>query len=112
MGFLNVKRFLEAPLKFSDQSESRVRSRSVPISQTLSQPFGESYLFVMEFHISGVSGLELYRLQDDFFFWNHDEEAKVDVAWRAMNQYVNLIGLKKMHQFASFHACKTSSASL
>ncbi|CAO3675124.1 unnamed protein product [Umbelopsis ramanniana] len=90
-----MMRFLNVPMTFQkDVSEDvRIRRRGVPISHQLSALFGECILFMMEAAVKHQTGVRLYRMHDDFWFWNSDQE-KVVQAWRVMNEYAGLANLR------------------
>ncbi|KAJ5126968.1 reverse transcriptase [Penicillium atrosanguineum] len=90
------KVFLEAPLKFVQDglsASTQVRKRGVPMSHTLSDCFGESILFCMDYAVNqSTNGGILYRLHDDFWFWG----AKItcEKAWLGMTEFANVMGLR------------------
>ncbi|KAF7125566.1 hypothetical protein CNMCM5793_001826 [Aspergillus hiratsukae] len=90
------KVFLEAPLKFTQDGENaavQVRKRGVPISHTLSDCFGETILFCMDYAVNqSTEGAYLYRLHDDFWFWGR-EQTCVE-AWGAMTKFASVMGLE------------------
>lgn len=89
------KVFLEAPLKFVQDgptATTQIRKRGVPMSHTLSDVFGESVLFCMDYAVNQqTEGGILYRLHDDFWFWGAEETC--EKAWVAMTQYADVMGL-------------------
>jgi hypothetical protein len=90
------KVFLEAPLKFVQDgptASTQIRKRGVPMSHTLSDFFGESVLFCMDYAVNQhTKGEILYRLHDDFWFWG--TEKTCENAWVAMTRYAKVMGLK------------------
>lgn len=90
------KLFLEAPLKFvQDGSAAQVqlRKRGIPMSHTLSDCFGESVLFCMDYSVNqGTNGNILYRLHDDFWSWG--TEKVCEQAWNSMTEFANMMGLE------------------
>lgn len=88
--------FLEAPLKFvQDEPAATAKTRKcgVPMSHTLSDCFGESVLFIMDFAVNQhTDGGILYRLHDDFWVWG--AESTCEKAWESMSQFSNVMGLK------------------
>ncbi|EPS25227.1 hypothetical protein POX_c03631 [Penicillium oxalicum] len=90
------KVYLEAPLKFihdGPAASPRSRKRGVPMSQTLSDVFGESVLFCMDYAVNQhTEGGILYRLHDDFWFWGAEETC--EAAWVSMTQYARVMGLQ------------------
>ncbi|KAI8578415.1 hypothetical protein K450DRAFT_272833 [Umbelopsis ramanniana AG] len=99
-----MMRFLNVPMTFQkDVSEDvRIRRRGVPISHQLSALFGECILFMMEAAVKHQTGIRLYRVHDDFWFWDSHQD-KVVQAWRVMNEYASLTNLR-------FNAEKSGSA--
>lgn len=89
------KVFLEAPLKFVHDGPSavtKIRKRGVPMSHTLSDCFGESVLFCMDYALNqSTNGGILYRLHDDFWFWGSGETC--EKAWLCMTRFANVMGL-------------------
>ncbi|KAF3053126.1 hypothetical protein E8E11_009794 [Didymella keratinophila] len=85
--------FLEAPLKFADDTEKpRLRRRGMPGSHSLSDVFGEVVLFCMDFAINqNCNGALLYRLYDDVWFWNKDYETCA-MAWASIQEFANVTG--------------------
>ncbi|KAI3256773.1 hypothetical protein DTO006G7_3115 [Penicillium roqueforti] len=88
--------FLEAPLKFAQdgaEGSVQIRKRGVPMSHTLSDCFGESVLFCMDYAVNqATDGAFLYRLHDDFWFWGAENTCVK--AWGAMDQFTQVMGLK------------------
>ena len=68
--------YLEAPLRFDDDSENtavRKRKRGAPASHTLTDAMSETLLFCLDFSVNRETGGDfLHRLSDDFWFWSHD----------------------------------------
>jgi hypothetical protein len=90
------KVFLEAPLKFAQDclaAPTQVRRRGVPMSHTLSDCFGESVLFCMDYAVNqATNGGILYRLHDDFWFWGAKETC--EKAWLGMAEFAKVMGLQ------------------
>jgi hypothetical protein len=90
------KVFLEAPLMFVQDgatASTQIRRRGVPMSHTLSDVFGESVLFCMDYAVNQhTKGGILYRLHDDFWFWG--VEATCETAWVAITEYAKVMGLQ------------------
>lgn len=91
------QKFLSTPLKFVGDSPSatiQVRKCGVPISHSLSDMFGEVLLFCMDYAVNQrADGLFLYRIHDDFWFWNEDPTVCVK-AWKEMSRFSSLVGLQ------------------
>ncbi|OTA79663.1 hypothetical protein M434DRAFT_402016 [Hypoxylon sp. CO27-5] len=86
------KKFLRAPLKFLDDdpsTPSRNRSRGTPAAHVLSDVFGESVLFCLDFSVNqSTGGSMLYRMQDNFWFWSRDHSVAI-TAWKSVTEFVN-----------------------
>jgi hypothetical protein len=98
--------FLRAPLRFNDEMDRplRTRERGTPISYALSALMGEVVLFGMDFAVNQrANGMFLYRIHDDIWFWDANPTTCV-AAWKEMNTYSQLVGLK-FKQSASGSAC-------
>jgi hypothetical protein len=91
------QKFLSAPVKFVSDGPSapfQTRKRGVPISHSLSDLFGEVFLFCMDYAVNQrADGLFLYRIHDDFWLWNRDSELCVK-AWQEMGTFTRLFGLE------------------
>ncbi|KAI0145551.1 hypothetical protein GGR57DRAFT_479898 [Xylariaceae sp. FL1272] len=85
-------KFLKAPLKFLDDPPStapRVRKRGTPASHVLSEVFGESILFCLDFAVNqATNGHNIHRMHDDFWFWSRDHEI-VKTMWKAVQDFTN-----------------------
>lgn len=83
-------RFLQAPLKFIDDDEStrpRIRKRGTPASHALSDVFGETVLFCLDFAVNqATSGKPLWRIHDDIWFWSPDHRT-AEKAWKAVEDF-------------------------
>ena len=108
-----MKKWLNASLSFDQGAPPKIRKRGVPIAHTLAvsnsstvsdtpTPLtsfdcdqvlcGEAVLFGVDFAVNQrASGLYLYRIYDDFWFWNHDPKVCV-AAWAEMQKYASLVG--------------------
>lgn len=90
------KVFLEAPLKFiqdGSAAPTQVRKRGVPMSHTLSDCFGKSVLFCMDYAVNQLTdGGILYRLHNDFWFWGAKE--RCEKAWLGMAEFAKVMGLQ------------------
>jgi hypothetical protein len=89
------QKFLQAPLKFIDEksSQSRIRKRGCPASHALSDVFGETILFCLDFSVNQTTdGALLYRMHDDFWFWSPDH-AKCVTVWKAITQFTDVMGV-------------------
>lgn len=102
------QKFLSAPLRFVSDGPSaaiQVRKCGVPISHSLSDLLGEVLLFCMDYAVNQrADGLFLYRIHDDFWFWNEDPIVCAE-AWKEMSRFSNLVGLQ-------FNYDKTGSVSV
>ncbi|KAM6512988.1 hypothetical protein FSOLCH5_010682 [Fusarium solani] len=92
LGFF--KRFLEAPLKFVDDENTtpRQRRRGAPTSHVLSDVFGETVLFCLDFAVNqSTSGNRLWRVKDDVWFWTHDHKLAVKT-WEVLDEFKTITG--------------------
>ncbi|KAF4982105.1 hypothetical protein FZEAL_2211 [Fusarium zealandicum] len=84
------RKFLEAPLKFLDDDNSaaaRKRRRGTPASHVLSDVFGETTLFCLDFAVNqSTSGNRLWRTHDDVWFWSRDHSVAVQ-AWETVSEF-------------------------
>lgn len=89
------RKFLQAPLKFVDDSSStaaRKRLRGTPTAHVLSDVFGETSLFCLDFAINqATSGAALWRIHDDFWFWSRDHQVAVE-AWKTVERFASVTG--------------------
>ncbi|KAJ5833800.1 reverse transcriptase [Penicillium riverlandense] len=87
--------FLEAPLRFVQDGPDapvQIRRRGLPMSHTLSDCFGESVLFCMDYAVNqATNGAFLYRLHDDFWFWGTEHGCVK--AWNSMSEFASVMGL-------------------
>ncbi|KAF5667813.1 hypothetical protein FHETE_5582 [Fusarium heterosporum] len=88
------KKFLEAPLKFADDDDStaRKRRRGTPASHVLSEVFGEVTLFCLDFSVNQSTSNNLWRMQDNFWFWSHDHKVAVK-AWETVDEFASVTGV-------------------
>jgi hypothetical protein len=88
------KRFLQAPLKFTDDNaEPRTRRRGTPGAHALSDIFGEATLFCLDYAVNQqTDGSLLHRMNDDFWFWHasHDTSAKT---WHVVEEFSKVMGV-------------------
>ncbi|WAO93575.1 Hypothetical protein NCS54_01112600 [Fusarium falciforme] len=97
LGFF--KRFLEAPLKFVDDENAtpRQRRRGAPTSHVLSDVFGETVLFCLDFAVNqSTSGNRLWRVKDDVWFWTHDHKLAVKT-WEVLDEFKTITGTEINH---------------
>ncbi|CAO2650340.1 Nn.00g016320.m01.CDS01 [Neocucurbitaria sp. VM-36] len=90
------QKFLQAPLKFTDDqsSEPRLRRRGTPGSHALSDMLGEVVLFCLDFGVNqATDGALLHRLYDDVWFFNKDYEKCVN-AWASVLKFTAATGVK------------------
>ncbi|KAF7594767.1 hypothetical protein BBP40_008474 [Aspergillus hancockii] len=102
LGFF--QRFLEAPLKFIDDpgSEPQLRRRGTPGAHALSDVFGESILFCLDYMVNQkTDGELLWRVHDDFWFWSSNHQACV-TAWNTIQHFNKTMGI-------SLNAAKTGT---
>ncbi|KAL6231429.1 hypothetical protein BDW75DRAFT_233616 [Aspergillus navahoensis] len=90
------ERFLTAPLKFADEpnAEPRLRRRGTPGAHVLSDVFGETTLFCLDFMINKETNSEaLWRVNDDLWFWSRSQETSI-AAWKAIQKFNETTGLR------------------
>jgi hypothetical protein len=90
------KKYLSMSLIFpqdSPNAEPRTRLCGVPISQTLSDVFGEIILACLDFAVSKATEgrCQLYRFHDDVWFWG--QKGDCEVAWEALEKFTAMMGL-------------------
>jgi len=89
--------FLNAPIKFSVDSPTtsmQTRKCGVPMSHSISNLLGQVLFFTMDFAVNQkTNGLFFYRIHDDFWLWDKDEEC-VATAWEEMTKFTKLVGLE------------------
>ncbi|OGM41667.1 hypothetical protein ABOM_009953 [Aspergillus bombycis] len=93
LGFF--QRFLKAPLKFIDDphAEPRQRQRGTPGAHVLSDVFGETILFCLDFMINQrTEGELLWRVHDDFWFWSSNHQTCV-ATWNAIQRFNKTMGI-------------------
>ncbi|KAL5926300.1 hypothetical protein ACKVWC_004360 [Pyricularia oryzae] len=88
--------FLRAPLRFvgddPSSTEPRVRRRGTPASHQLSDVFGESVLFCLDFSVNqATDGEPLWRIKDDIWFWSSNSVTTVK-AWKAVSDFAKVTG--------------------
>lgn len=88
------KTFLQAPLKFMDEdTPARLRKRGTPDAHILSDVFGESVLFCLDFSIKKDIGSDfLWRMKDEFWFWSDSDDNCVK-AWKTIGKFNETMGL-------------------
>ncbi|KAM0548375.1 hypothetical protein ACHAO7_006802 [Fusarium culmorum] len=88
------RKFLEAPLKFVDEDDSNVRKRrrGTPASHVLSDVFGETTLFCLDFSVNQSTSSNLWRMHDNFWFWSHDHKVAVK-AWETVDEFITVTGV-------------------
>ncbi|CAF3448834.1 unnamed protein product [Fusarium graminearum] len=88
------KKFLEAPLKFVDEDDSatRKRRRGTPASHVLSDVFGETTLFCLDFSVNQSTSSNLWRMHDNFWFWSNDHKVAVK-AWETVDEFITVTGV-------------------
>ena len=92
LGFF--KAFLQAPLKFlNEDEEPRLRKRGTPGAHTLSDVFGETILFCLDFTINQrTDGGLLWRMYDDFWFWSSSHGTCIK-AWKVIEHFNKVMGI-------------------
>lgn len=70
------RKFLETPLRFvqdGPDAPTNTRRCGIPIDHALSDAFGESVLFCLDFAVNQATHTNLYRLHDDLWFWGQED---------------------------------------
>ncbi|TLD26447.1 hypothetical protein PspLS_04580 [Pyricularia sp. CBS 133598] len=88
--------FLRAPLRFVGDDPSstvpRVRRRGTPATHQLSDVFGETVLFCLDFAVNqATDGEPLWRIRDDIWFWSSSSVTTVK-AWTAVSGFAKVTG--------------------
>ncbi|CAJ0554364.1 Ff.00g128770.m01.CDS01 [Fusarium sp. VM40] len=112
LGFF--KKFLEAPLKFVDDDDStaRKRRRGTPACHVLSDVFGEITLFCLDFSVNQSTSSNLWRIQDNFWFWSHDHSVAVK-AWETVDKFTSVTGVEvNPYKTGSIRISKDSNVTL
>ncbi|KAF4430553.1 hypothetical protein F53441_13957 [Fusarium austroafricanum] len=93
LGFF--KKFLEAPLKFvdDDDSSARKRRRGTPAAHVLSDVFGETTLFCLDFAVNQSTSSNLWRMHDNFWFWSPNHKTAVK-AWETVDEFTSVTGVR------------------
>jgi hypothetical protein len=90
------RKFLEAPLKFSEDgafTTPRTRRRGAPGAHSLSLACGEAILFCLDYAVNQkAEGTQLYRMHDDFWVWNSSHQTVVK-AWGAITEFSDVMGV-------------------
>ncbi|KAL4748484.1 hypothetical protein BDW72DRAFT_205608 [Aspergillus terricola var. indicus] len=89
------ERFLTAPLKFADEpnAEPRLRRRGTPGAHVLSEVFGETTLFCLDFMVNKeTNGEVMWRVNDDLWFWSRSQETSIS-AWTSIQKFNDAMGL-------------------
>ncbi|EAA58452.1 hypothetical protein AN6430.2 [Aspergillus nidulans FGSC A4] len=89
------ERFLTAPLKFADEpnADPRLRRRGTPSAHVLSEVFGETTLFCLDFMINKeTNGEVMWRVNDDLWFWSRSKEVSIS-AWTSIQKFNGAMGL-------------------
>jgi hypothetical protein len=90
------KKYLSMSLVFPQDgpnAEPRTRRCGVPISQTLSDVFGEAILACLDFAVSKATKgrCQLYRFHDDVWFWGQKEDC--ELAWETIKKFTAVMGM-------------------
>ncbi|KAK9761073.1 hypothetical protein K7432_014290 [Basidiobolus ranarum] len=87
------EQYLKTPIVLPSDKSLQTRQRGVPISHLLSTIFAETILFGLDLYIVRSTGIFLYRIHDDLWFWDSDS-SKVELAWNNMKKFSDIMGLK------------------
>lgn len=76
-----------------EASEPRLRQTGTPAAHVLSEVFGETILFCLDFQVNQeTGGGPLWRMHDDFWFWSSNRATCV-AAWSIVERFVGTTGL-------------------
>ncbi|KAK9708845.1 hypothetical protein K7432_009384 [Basidiobolus ranarum] len=87
------EQYLKTPVLLPSDKSLHTRQRGVPVSHLLSTIFAETILFGLDLYIVRSTGIFLYRIHDDLWFWDSDG-SKVELAWSNMKKFSDIMGLK------------------
>ncbi|SPO02045.1 uncharacterized protein DNG_04718 [Cephalotrichum gorgonifer] len=89
-------KFLRAPLKWADAedgTEPRIRRRGTPALHALSEVFGETVLFCLDFAVNqSTNGNVLWRVHDDAWLWSPSHAVAVK-AWKTVQDFAAVTGV-------------------
>lgn len=89
-------RVLETEMKFKQDSPDapvQIRKRGTPMSTPITDFFGESILFCLDYAVNQkAAGTRLYRLHDDMWLWGKSETC--GEAWNVITQFTDTMGLE------------------
>jgi hypothetical protein len=90
------RRVLESDMRFKQDSPDtpvQVRKRGIPMSTPISDFFGESVLFCLDYAVNQkADGTHLYRLHDDMWLWGNS--GTCGEAWNVITQFTDTMGLE------------------
>ncbi|XP_021956016.1 uncharacterized protein LOC110852291 isoform X2 [Folsomia candida] len=88
-------KFLTPEIHFGkDGAGARKVVRGVPTAHALSNLFGETLLFLLDFLVNRkCDGLRIYRISDELWFWHHSAPT-ITSAWTTILTFGEMIGLK------------------
>jgi len=89
-----MKKFLQPKVRLTEGDEPQSVLRGVPTSHALSNLFGETLMFFLEFLINRkFKGMRLFRIKDEFWYWSPEAEIATR-AWDTIQSYGKMVGLK------------------
>ncbi|EAQ90502.1 hypothetical protein CHGG_02437 [Chaetomium globosum CBS 148.51] len=90
------RRVLEAEIRFKQDSPDapvQIRKRGTPMSTPITDLFGESILFCLDYAVNQkAAGTRLYRLHDDMWLWGNSGTCAD--AWKVITQFTDTMGLE------------------
>jgi hypothetical protein len=90
------RRVLEADIRFKQDAPDtpvQVRKRGTPMSTPITDLFGESVLFCLDYAVNQkAAGTRLYRLHDDMWLWGNS--GTCGEAWNVITQFTDTMGLE------------------
>ncbi|KAI4186143.1 MAG: hypothetical protein LQ348_004272 [Seirophora lacunosa] len=88
------RKFLETPLRSvqdGPDAPTNTRRCGIPVDHALSDAFGESVLFCLDFAVNQATHTNLYRLHDDLWFWGQEDVCVK--AWATIGEFAKTMGL-------------------
>lgn len=85
--------YVGIPLVFPGYPSPKPMRRGLSVGRMMTTFLSELLLFVMDYKVLAENNLSLYRMHDDIWFFDADEN-KVLRAWHEMNRVAGVLGLK------------------
>lgn len=93
LGFF--QKFVKVPLRLDDDpsTPTRIQQRGVPVSHVLSDVFGETLLFCLDYAVNQTAhGQPLWRHGGDTWFWSPHHSTAV-TAWKTLESFSSVTGI-------------------